>query len=203
MLFGSVRLHPATNPYNQTTMGSAGRAEPSYDQYDVEQEIAELERRLVEAKAKRAPQPVTCESRSTGIETTADAPRHFLHNHRCQPLPPPPLRLSPPSRLLRLQQRSRVLPRTPQSPPPFLTLMPSPFFLTFSLPLRLLLRIHHPPLHPRRPRQSFPHQDRSPRRHPRCNPHLHRRPPRLRRPGSRPPLHMGSVSLRRTATGQR
>lgn len=160
----------------------------------IEDEIEELKRKLQDAETRlnaangnisRAP-PCAPLISNNGLSST---PMIFLSHELTSSspftklflaLPPPPLRLRPPSRFLRLQQRPRVLPSA--QPPPLLLHLPAP--------LPLLPRLHHPPLPPRR--APTPTRPPRPRRRPRRLHHLHRRPARLRRPGPRAPFDLGA-----------
>lgn len=100
---------------------------PPADQQTLEDEIAHLEQRLQTAKAQLhqrsgipsiptlahdagTPYPALSTPTYLPLQTANPQPPHS------PPRTPPALRLRPPSRLLRLQLRTRILPRAPQSP---------------------------------------------------------------------------------------
>jgi hypothetical protein len=89
---------------------------PPANQQSLKDEIADLERRLRDAKAQLVGSDPPKLADDAG--PLLRAPRRYatrLIAPRSPPRPAPARRLRPPSRLLRLQQRPRVVPRPPQA----------------------------------------------------------------------------------------
>lgn len=161
------------------------------DSQDIlQEEIADLERRLAAAKARLSTPPKGSDTTQPSLQCKclthqpAQATENLTPKSTAQltnTLPPPPLRLPTAHWFIRIQQRARIIPRA--QPPRHILLVPSA--------LTLLLRRHNAALCPRRPpRPLLSHRTGRPARR---SGHLHRRPESQRLAGPGPPVHMGAL----------